>query len=112
MTLQLKISHNNPGYPVRALVSVRYADGTPAYGGKEPIGDGEYKTFFVHAGQWLKVTEEGHLEPDYTAAAKRAYAAYCEKVREQGRDGAWLSSWDELSAEHKHCWCAVAEAMA
>jgi hypothetical protein len=105
MTLSIKISHNNPGYPVRALVSVRNAAGEEAYAGRTPVGDREDKTFLVHAGQWLKITEEGHQRPDLAPIAKRAYAAY----RGRYAHPQLVPEWDDLEPTTQDAWLAVAE---
>jgi hypothetical protein len=106
MTLSIKISHNSPGYPVRALVSVRNSRGEEAYHGKTPLEDGKDATFYVHAGQWLHVTEDGHQDVDLEPIARRAYEAYCDAQHMS------LTLWQDLYDREKQQWIAVARVFA
>lgn len=106
MTLSIKIAHNSPGYPVRALVSVRGADGAEVFHGKTRVGDGESPSFYVHANQWLKVTEVGHQDVDLTPIAKRAYEAFARSAPAHA-----TLAWEHLDPRTQDGWRAAAEAL-
>lgn len=105
MTLAIKIAHASPGYPGRAVVSVRGHDG--AQMARYVVEDGQSINDYVCAGRFIQVCEDGHLEADLDAVSQHAYEVFQKAMAQHDRCG--TLPWNMLTQNAKDGWRAVAK---